>query len=153
MQDLRILGLEGLFFLSTPLEISRQGISSSISFALLIVNPEVIPWQFLSPSDLPRAQVFCSHEALGVVVIFKHEDFILAAFEVVLPSFNGFNNCQQFTIVSLIPSLSKNHLSGKKSYWMPSARIIQSQLTENSINSIARSIRFNSDRTLRIKII
>ncbi len=43
MQDLRILGSEGLFFLSTPLGVSKQGINSSISFALSIINPEVVP--------------------------------------------------------------------------------------------------------------
>ncbi len=43
MQDLHILGSEGLFFLSTPLEVLRQGISSYISFALSIINPEVVP--------------------------------------------------------------------------------------------------------------
>ncbi len=43
VQDLRILGLECLFFLSTPLGVLRQGINSSISFALSIINPEVVP--------------------------------------------------------------------------------------------------------------
>ncbi len=43
MQDLRILGSEGLFFLSTLLGVLGQGISSSISFALSIINPEVVP--------------------------------------------------------------------------------------------------------------
>ncbi len=42
MQDLRILDSEGLFFFSTPLEVLSQGISSSISFVLLIINPEVV---------------------------------------------------------------------------------------------------------------
>ncbi len=43
MQDLGILGSEGIFFLSTPLGVLKQVISSSISFALLIVYPEVVP--------------------------------------------------------------------------------------------------------------
>ena len=49
---------------------------------------------------------------------------MLAAFEVMLPSFKYFNNSQELTIVYFIPSLSKNHLSGKKSYPIPLAQII-----------------------------
>ncbi len=80
MQDLYILGLEGLLFLSTPLRVTRQGISSSISFALSIINPEVVPWQFLGPTDLFRAQVFCIHKVLEVVIVCKNENFMLSVF-------------------------------------------------------------------------
>ncbi len=78
---------------------------------------------------------------------------MLAAFEVVLPSFERFKDCQQFTVVGLIPSLSRKHLSGEKGYQMAPARIIEGQLTENSTNSIARSIRLNLNMILRIKMI
>ncbi len=80
MQDLYILSLEDLFFFNTPLEVLKQGISSSISFALLIINWKVVPWQFLSLPDLPRAQAFCIHEAFEVVVVCKHKNFMFAAF-------------------------------------------------------------------------
>ncbi len=78
---------------------------------------------------------------------------MLAALQVVLLSFEGLNDSQQLAVVGLIPSLCRNHLSGEKGYRMPSAQIIRSQLTENPTNSIARSIRLNSDMTLRIKMI
>ena len=78
---------------------------------------------------------------------------MLAALEVVPPRFERFNNGQQLALVALIPSLGWNHLSGKKGYRILLARIIQDQLTENLTNSIARSICFNSDMTLRIKMI
>ncbi len=132
VQDFRVLGLEGLFFLSTPLEVSRQGISSSISFVLLIIDPEVVSWQFLRPPDLLKAQAFRIYETLEVVVVCKHENFMLAALKVVPPSFKYFNNCEQLIVIGLISSLSKNYLSGEKSYQMPSAQIIRGQLTENS---------------------
>ncbi len=153
MQDLCIFGLEGLFFLSTLLGVLRQGISSFISFTLSIVNPKVVLWQFLSSLDLLRAWSFHIYEALEVIVVCEHEDFMLVAFEVVLPSFEHFNDCQQSNVMGLIPSLSKNHLSKEKSYQMSLDRIIWSQLTENSTNSITRSIHLNLDMMLRIKMI
>ncbi len=86
-------------------------------------------------------------------MVCKHENFMLAAFQVVFPSLEGFNDGQQLAVVGLILSLCRNHLSGEKSYRMPLARIIRGQLTENSTNSIARNIRLNTDMTLRIKMI
>ncbi len=153
MQDLRILGSEGFFFFSTPLGVSRQGISSSISFALSIINPEVVPLQLLRPPDLPRTQAFCVYEMLEVVVVCKYENFMLVALQVVSPSLEGFNNGQQLAVMGLIPSFCRNHLSGENSYRMPLARIIRGQLTENSTNSIVRSICLNLDMTLWIKMI
>ncbi len=35
-------------------------------------------------------------------MVCEHEEFILTIFKVVLLSFEYFNNCQQFTVVSLI---------------------------------------------------
>ncbi len=86
-------------------------------------------------------------------MVCKHKNFMLAALQVMSPSLEDFNNCQQLAIVGLISSFCWNHLSGEKGYRMPSARIIRGQLTENSTNSIARSIRLNSDMTLRIEMI
>ncbi len=86
-------------------------------------------------------------------MVYKHENFMLAALQVVSPNLENFNDGQQFAVVGLIPSLYRNHLSGKKGYRMPSARIIRGQLTENSTNSIVRSIPLNLDMTFRIKMI
>ncbi len=82
-----------------------------------------------------------------------HENFVLTTLQVLSPSLERFNDCQQLTVVGLILSLCRNHLSGEKGYQMPSAQIIRGQLTENFTNSIARSIRHNSNMTLRIKMI
>ncbi len=86
-------------------------------------------------------------------MVYKHENFMLAALQVVLLSLEGFNNGQQLAVVGFIPGLCRNHFSGEKGHRMPSARIIRSQLTEDSTNSIARSICHNSDMTLRIKMV
>ncbi len=78
---------------------------------------------------------------------------MLVAFEIVPSSFEYFNNCQQLTIVSLIPNLSRSHLSGENGYQMLLAQIIRGQLTENSTNSITQSICLNSDIIFWIKMI
>ncbi len=86
-------------------------------------------------------------------MVCKHENFILVALQVMSPGLEGFNDGQQLAVVGLIPSLCRNHLPGEKGYRMPLAQIIQGQLIENSTNSIAKSIRLNSDMTLQIKMI
>ena len=79
MQDFDVLCLEGLFLLSAPLRVLRQGSSSNISFVLMIINSEVVTREFLSPADLPGAQTICVHELSEVVMIGKHKDFMLRA--------------------------------------------------------------------------
>ncbi len=81
-------------------------------------------------------------------MVCKQEIFILAALQIVSSGLEDFNNGQQLAVIGLLLSLYRNYLPEKNGYWMPSARIIRGQLTENSINSIARSIRLNSDMTL-----
>ncbi len=80
MQDLGIFGLEGSFFLRTPVRVLWQGISSSISFALTIIYPKIVLWQLLGLAKLPRTQAFHVHKALEIIVVCKHENFIFAAF-------------------------------------------------------------------------
>ncbi len=41
----------------------------------------------------------------------ENEDLVFAAFQVVAPSLEGLNDGQELLIVSLIPGLSRNHLS------------------------------------------
>ena len=79
MQDFDVLCSEGVFFLSIPLGVSRQGISSSVSFALTIINSEVVTREFLGPADLPGAQTLRIHESSEVVMVGKHEDFMSRA--------------------------------------------------------------------------
>ncbi len=86
-------------------------------------------------------------------MVCEYENFMLIALQVVSPSLERFNDCQQLTVIGLIPSLCRNHLSRKKGYRMPSAQIIRSQLTEDSTNSIARNIHLTSDMMLRIEMI
>ena len=79
MQDFDVLCLEGVFFLSVPLGVSKQGMSSSVSFALTIIDSEVVTREFLGPADLSGAQTLRIHESSEVIIVDKHEDFMSRA--------------------------------------------------------------------------
>ena len=79
VQNLDVLRLEGVFLLSTPLRILKQGIDSFISLALTIIDSEVVMREFLSPADLSGAQTLRIHESSKVVMVGKHEDFMSRA--------------------------------------------------------------------------
>ena len=80
MQDFDVLCSKGVFLLCIPLRISRQGISSSVSFALIIVNSEVVTRELLGPVDLFGAQTLCVHEPAEVVLVGEYEHLMLGAF-------------------------------------------------------------------------
>ena len=77
MQDFDVLCSKGLFFLSTPLRVLRQGISSSVSLTLTIINLKVVTKEFLCPADLSGAQTLCVHELAEVVVVGKYKHLML----------------------------------------------------------------------------
>ena len=79
VQNLDVLRLESLFLLSTPLRVLRQGIGSSVSLALMIVDLEVVTREFLGSADLSEAQTLRVHELAEVVVVGKHENFMSRA--------------------------------------------------------------------------
>ena len=79
MQNFDVLRLESLFLLNTPLRISKQGIGSSVSFALMIIDLEVVTKEFLSLTNLSGAQTLCIYELSEVVMVGKHENFMSRA--------------------------------------------------------------------------
>ena len=79
MQDFDVPVSESLFFLCTLLRVLRQGVSSSIGFALTIIDSEMVTREFLSPANLSGAQTLRIHEPAEVVVVGKYEDFMLRA--------------------------------------------------------------------------
>lgn len=69
------------FFLDVPsLWEARQGISSSICFALIVIDLEVILRELLGPADLSRAQALGIYETAKIFMISENEDFIFAVF-------------------------------------------------------------------------
>ena len=80
MEDLDVLGAEGVFLFYTLLRVLKQGISSSVSLALTIIYSEVVMREFLGPADLPGAQTLCVHEFTKVVVVYKDKDLVFTTF-------------------------------------------------------------------------
>ena len=80
MEDSNIFDVEGVFFLSTPLRVSRQGIGGSVCLALAVMYSEVVARKFLSLADLSGAQILLVHELTKVVVVCKEEDLVFANF-------------------------------------------------------------------------
>ena len=80
VQNLDVLHPKGLFLLSTPLKVLKQGIGSSVSLALTIVDLKVVTRELLGPADLSGAQTLCVYQPAKVVVVGEYEHFMLAAF-------------------------------------------------------------------------
>ena len=80
MQNLDILRSECLFLLSTPLKVLGQGIGSSVSLALTIINLKVVTRELLGLADLFGAQTPRVHEPAKVDVVGEYEQLMLGAF-------------------------------------------------------------------------
>ena len=80
MQNFDVFGVEGFFLFCTLLKVSRQGISSTVSLALKIVDLEVVAREFLDLTDLSEAQALRLHELVEVAVIGKYKHLMLRLF-------------------------------------------------------------------------
>ncbi len=116
IKNLSIFISERFFLGLASLGEARQSISRSISFSLTIIDSEVVSREFLGPADLTRAQGFCIQELTEVIMVSRDKNLVFAAFQVVVPSLKGFNDSQMLMIVSLILSLSGDHLLREKGY-------------------------------------
>ncbi len=121
MKNLGVLISESLFLGLTSLGEARQGICRSISLSPTIIHSKVVLRKLLGLADLTRAQAFRIHELAEVIVVSKDEDLVFVAFQVVAPGLKGFNDSQELLIVGFVPSLSGDHLSREKGYWVPLA--------------------------------
>ncbi len=118
MENLGVFISESLFFSLASLGEARQGISRNISLSLTIIDLKVVSRELLGPTDLTRAQAFHIQKSTEVIMVSKDKDLLFAALQVVAPSLKGFNNSQELLIVGFVPSLSGDHLSREKGYWM-----------------------------------
>ena len=80
VQDLNVLCSESLFLCNTLLRVLRQGIGSSVSLTLTIIDPEVVAREFLGRADLSGAQTLRLHEPTQVVVVGEYNHFVLKLF-------------------------------------------------------------------------
>ena len=80
MRDFDVLRAESFFLFCTSLRVSRQGISSSISLALTIVDLEVVAREFLGPANLSEAQTLHLYESAKIVMVGEYKHLMLALF-------------------------------------------------------------------------
>ena len=80
VQNLDVLYSEGFFLLSTLLKVLKQGIGSSVSLALTIIDLKIVAREFLSPTDLSGAQILCLQKPTEVVVVDEYEHLMLRSF-------------------------------------------------------------------------
>ena len=123
MKDLAILSSELILLILALLGKPRQNSYSRICLALAIINLKVITRELLGPTDLSGAQALCIHELTEVIVVRKDENLMLAAFQVVTPCLEGFDDSQKLTVVGLVLCFRWNHFPRKEGYWMPLAQI------------------------------
>ena len=80
MENLDVFDAKSLFFFCTLLKVSKQGISSSVSLALMIIDLKVVIKELLGPADLSGAQTLYVHEPAEVVMVGKYKYLILRPF-------------------------------------------------------------------------
>ena len=123
MKDSAILSSKLIFLILALLRKPQQSICSRICLSLAIINSKVITRELLGLMDLSGAQALCIHELTKVIMVCKDENFMLAAFPIVTPCLEGFDDSQKLTVVGLISYLCRNHFPRKECYWVPLAQI------------------------------
>ena len=93
MENLGILSSKLFFFIRAPLREAKESICSPVGLALTIIDPKVISGERLSPTDLSRAQALCIYESTEVIMVGKHQNFVLTTFQIVSPGLKSLNDC------------------------------------------------------------
>lgn len=99
-------------FFSILLKIFKKSINYSICLAPIINNQKIVLGHFLSSIDWPRAQDFCIHKTIQVIMVYEIKDLIFTTISIII------HDCQEFAIIGLITNLCPNHLFKKKIYWL-----------------------------------
>ncbi len=81
MKNLGVLSSGSTFLCLASLGEAGQGINTSISFFLAIVDLEVIPEEFLGSTNLPGTQALGIYEWAEIVVVGKDKKFIFQPFK------------------------------------------------------------------------
>ena len=80
MKNLSVLSSKDFFLVLAFQKKARQSISSCIGLALTIIDPEMISKEFLSPTNLTKAQAPFVIKLSKVIMVGEHRHFVLAAF-------------------------------------------------------------------------
>ena len=80
MKNLSVLGSKLFFLIQAFLKEMRECICNSICFTLTIIDLKMVIRELLGSAKLTRAQTFCIHELLEVIIVSENKDFMFAAF-------------------------------------------------------------------------
>lgn len=116
MKNFNILIFEHFFPCLTFLWKLKQNISCNISFSLIIIDFEIISREFLSLVDLARIEAFCSYKLTEIIMVSKDNNLVFIAFQVMAPSFENFNNSQEFLVINLVANPGGDHFLREKDY-------------------------------------
>ena len=134
MKNFRVLSSKLFFLIQAFVKEMRACIYGSICFTLTIIDLTIVTRKLLGPADLTRAQTLCIYELSEVIMVSENEDFVFAAFYVVLSGFKCFDNGQKLTVVSFVLSLARNHFLQIVGYRVPSAQV--GKLTQYIVKSV-----------------
>ena len=72
--------------------------------------------EFLGPAYLFGAQTLCIHKTTEFIIVRKDENLMLAAFQIVMPCLEDFDDSYKLTVVSLVSCFRWNHFLRKEGY-------------------------------------
>ena len=75
-----------------PLIKVREGVCSSMGFALTIINPKMIYKTLMCLPKLTKTQTLSIHKLSKIIIIIQDKKFIFKAHQIMLPGLEDFNN-------------------------------------------------------------
>ena len=93
MENLGVLSSKLFFFILTPLKDAKESICSPVGLVLTIIDPKMISGELLGPTDLFGAYALYIHKSTEVIIVGKHQNFVLAAFQILSPDLKNLDNC------------------------------------------------------------
>src|SRR5882724_460471 len=107
--------------------------------------------EVLRPTDLVMHELLSGCEVLEVLMVGEHKHDMCRALEVVAPLSEGLEYGKQFLIVDLVVELHRLHAAQVESDWVD-VTIVRGDLGDYHGNRIVRSISFNNNGIIRVKM-
>lgn len=92
MKNTSFFSLQLIFFDLASLKEAKQSVHNFVGFALTIISLKMISRELLGLTDLTRIQNFCIHKLIKVIILYKYQNFVFVALQIVKPGIENFNN-------------------------------------------------------------
>lgn len=149
---MNIFSLKLFFFIFVFFK-KKKNIFSLVGFTLIIINPKIIPREFLATTNLFYAQILCIYKMRNIVIVNREKNLILAVFKIVTSSFESFNHCKKINIINFVLSVSQYHLYRKRRYKMLLVQLKPSQIFKLSLIWLRISSYLINNHTIKNKTI